>query len=155
MHADEFLRTKMSRDRVRRRWKDRWQSLQKRARQSMNRPTIIELSSEANASARRMWNKLTIGGPLNEIHPSLVMKKKRKEKKQTRPRRACTVILISYAVRVFPLFPRNTAMPAIILTRTRVRYSAVARWCIWIPWILASTPKIATNRVGCVISRPD
>jgi len=92
------------------------------------------LSSEANANARRMWNKLTTGGPLNEIHPSLVMKK-RKEKKQTL-QRACTVILISYAPRVFPLFPRNTAMPAIILTRTRVRYElfAVAR-CIWIPWI--------------------
>lgn len=130
MHTREFLRTKMSGEtspllvpgRIGRR------PLQKRARQSMNRPTIIELSSEANASARRMWNKLTT---VERDTPVISHEKKgeREREKTTLPRRACTVILISYAPRVFPLFPRNTAMPAIILTRTRVRYelSAVAR----------------------------
>lgn len=136
MHVDEFLRA--------RKWatiestaagKDRWRPLQKRARQSMNRPTIIELSSEANANARRMWNKLTTGGPLNEIHPSLVMKKKEREKTN-----------IAACVHRYSNFLRASRFPVISTKHRNVgnyshAYESSIRTlrgrtvCIWIPWI--------------------
>lgn len=72
----------------------------------------IEQRSERER-ARRIWNKLTTDSRVNEIHIlSLVMRKKGEGRKNKHASRhhtlhACTVILISYAPRIFPLFPWN------------------------------------------------
>lgn len=94
----------------------------------------IEQRSERER-ARRMWNKLTTDSRVNEIHIlSLVMRKKGEGRKNKHASRhhtlhACTVILISYAPRIFPLFPwnANNYSHAYVACVRRIRY--VVRSC--------------------------
>lgn len=97
-------------------------------RQSMNRPTIIELSSEANASARRMRNKLTTGGSVERDTPVISHgeKSRRKGKKQTPPRRACAVILIFLRASRFPVISTKRRQLFSRVREFRYGLSAVA-----------------------------